>query len=237
MPTERQEKILEILKSDSRKSVSHLSKILYVSEMTVRRDLKELEAEGYVERYHGGAVYKSDRARLPVKARDVLHIADKDMISSKIERYLSDDMTVFIDSSSTCSYIVPLIAKYRNIKIVTNSVFSLLKASEYHIPCVLTGGEYWERDMCLVGGGAENFFEGLNIDIGFFSSAGIADDGTVSDLDERQTAVRRATLKHVGRKIFVFSADKVGRRCLYTFCTTDIADDVILLGQEKASER
>ncbi len=231
MPTERQEKILKILENSKRKSVSGLSKILYVSEMTVRRDLKELEAEGYIERYHGGAVYKSDRALLPVKARDALHIADKDMISAKIERYLSDDMTVFIDSSSTCSYIVPLIAKYRNVKIVTNSVFSLLKTSEHHIPCVLTGGEYWERDMCLVGSGAEAFFDGLNIDIGFFSSAGLANDGTVSDLDERQTAVRRAALKHIGRKIFVFSNDKVGRKCLYTLCNTDVADEVIVLGE------
>ncbi len=75
--SERQEKILQILKEKHRASVVFLSKTLFVSEMTVRRDLKALEVSGYIERYNGGAVYSEDEIRLPLYCRDKLHNREK----------------------------------------------------------------------------------------------------------------------------------------------------------------
>ena len=50
---ERQEKILSLLSENVSISVNKLSKLLYVSQPTVRRDLSELERQKKVIRTHG----------------------------------------------------------------------------------------------------------------------------------------------------------------------------------------
>ena len=52
---ERHRRILEELGANPEISVAQLSKILYVSEPTIRRDLTELQRQGLIRRNHGGA--------------------------------------------------------------------------------------------------------------------------------------------------------------------------------------
>ena len=54
--SERQERILELLRQEPKISVAQMSAILYVSEPTVRRDLTELDAKGLIHKVYGGAV-------------------------------------------------------------------------------------------------------------------------------------------------------------------------------------
>lgn len=229
MLSKRQEDMLKILRKEKRASVERLAKLCFVSEMTVRRDLNELKANGYIERYHGGAVYLGSDAYPPISSRDVLHRDEKQLLAKSIQKYLKDFMTVYIDSSSTCSYVIPLLTEYKGIRIVTNSVYALLKAAQYHILCIVTGGEYDEYDMCLVGHHAENLVDNINIDIGFFSSLGISADGLITDNNERQTAIRKAVLKNTAVKIFLFSSEKMNQKYLYTVCERNQADQVMVI--------
>ena len=57
---DRQAEMAEFIKKNSRVSVKKLAEKFYVSEMTVRRDLKEMEKLGYVRRYNGGALARND---------------------------------------------------------------------------------------------------------------------------------------------------------------------------------
>ena len=66
---ERQKDILKLLYEKGRVSVADLSRSLYVSEMTVRRDLAEMEKGGYLRRYRGGAVLKQSDGEMPVSER------------------------------------------------------------------------------------------------------------------------------------------------------------------------
>lgn len=225
----RQYDIIEFLKENKRASVKKLSCHFYVSEMTVRRDLKELEKQGYLKRYNGGAIYNVGEESLPIESRMLIHKKEKDVISRESKKYLHDGMSVFIDSSSTCTYIISSVAEYKDIKIVTNSVQNLLAASKYHIPCILAGGNYYEHDMCTVGGITEDFLSGINVDISFFSVMGISDDGVISDNDENQTAVRKVVMKNSKKNIFMFDKEKLHKKYLYTLCKTDDAYKIIIL--------
>ena len=147
---DRQAEIMNLIKEEGRVSTKELSQTLYVSEMTVRRDLSEMEKCGYLKRYKGGAVYMGGEEFLPVRARVNIHYKEKRLVSAKIKKYLKDGMTVFIDSSSTCEFVIPILKDFENVLLVTNSVMSLLSAAEHHIKCLSTGGEYNEHDMCFV---------------------------------------------------------------------------------------
>ena len=229
MLNERQQDIVEFIKKEKRASVKKLAAQFFVSEMTIRRDLKELEIQKYLKRYNGGAIYYGSDLSLPVNVRKFLNAKEKNMLSRKAEKYLRNGLTVFIDSSSTCMYIIPLLAEYDNITIITNSVQNVLIASEHHISCIVAGGEYCECDMCTVGSETENYLRNINVDIAFFTTLGLSDDGVISDSDERQTAVRKAVMENSKKNLFLFESGKLHKKFPYTLCRTDMADDIIMI--------
>lgn len=225
----RQGEILEYLKKNGRASVKHLAAQLYVSEMTIRRDLAVMEKDGYLRRYNGGAVYLSEDSILPFEARHLLHEKNKETLFKIARQYLRDELTVYLDSSSTCAFLLPFFTEYSDLLLVTNSVYCAQYAGRRHIRCILAGGDYFERDMCTVGSITEAFLRNINPDLAFFSTQGISEDGIISDGDEAQTAVRKIVLQNSRKKVFLFDREKQNKKFRYTLCSVSEADDIILI--------
>ena len=223
----RQQEILDILYEEGKISVSKLAVRLYVTEMTVRRDLAAMEKCGFLKRYHGGAVLMSSQREMPISHRIMFDEDEKKVLAQKCVPFLKDNMVIYIDSSSTCLYIIPHIAKFKNVKVVTNSVKALLTASDLHIPCILIGGDYYEQDMCLIGSIAEQYAKSLNVDISFFTTAAYSEDGTISDFDEKQLFIRKIILENSLQSVFLCERNKIGKKMLYTLCKSEDVTAVI----------
>lgn len=224
----RQKDILDILYTDGRVSVSKLAKTLYVSEMTIRRDLSEMQKEGVLKRYRGGAVLTVSSEQMPITRRFFVDESEKTYLGKKAVSFLGDDLTIFIDSSSTCQYIIPYINRFKNITIITNSVNALLIASKLKISCVLIGGKYYNPDMCFVGSIAEQYANEINVDVAFFSSLGLSEDGVISDNDIEQTMIRKIIMSHSKKNIFLFEKHKVNKTYLFTVCHKADVDEVLI---------
>ena len=214
---ERQQHIMELIREKGKIGVVSLAKELNYSEMTIRRDLTKMEKEGLLKRSHGMAL-ENDINSQPITTRSHAQDVEKRKLCKEAAQYLTDKMTVFLDSSSTCLYLVPYIAEHKEMTIFTNSVQVLLSAANFHIPCYLTGGKYFERDMCLLGAQAENYAQNINADIAFFSCAGYSEDGRITDDSEEQTAVRLAVMKHAGKSIMLFDSTKKNKVYAFTVC-------------------
>ena len=225
---ERQKQILEITEEKGRVSSAYLSRRLYVSEMTVRRDLNKMSAEGIIKRYHGGALACESYPDYSFETRMKMHEKEKKQIAAVAAKYISSGQTIFLHSSSTCAYVVPCLKEHKNIRIVTNSVQITLMATKYGIPCLITGGEYSERERCLIGRVAENTLREINTDIAFLSCSGISEDGMVTELDEDFAAITRIAFKNASKKIILADNSKLNSIYTYNICTLDEADDVIV---------
>lgn len=223
----RQQEILYILYDTGKISVTELAKKLYVTEMTVRRDLTAMEKGGYLRRYHGGAVLASSPKEMPLAHRILFDEEEKKELAKKCLPFLKDNMNIYIDSSSTCQYIIPHVSAFKNMKIITNSVKALLSASNLHIPCILIGGDYYEPDMCFVGSIAEQYARELNVDIMFFTTAAYSKEGLISDFDEKQLAIRKIMLEHSLQKVFLCEQNKIGQKMLHTLCRKEDITAVI----------
>ena len=186
---ERQKEILELVYKNGKMTVSQLSQTLFASQMTIRRDLAEMEKGGFLRRYRGGAVPKSNSGEMPITERILMGRKEKEALAEKCLPLLKNNMTIFIDSSSTCQHIIPHLVKYKNITVITNSISALLTLEKLHIHTIVIGGEYYEQDMCTIGSLAEQNVRNLNVDIAFFTTAAISHDGIISDFDLRQTMV------------------------------------------------
>ena len=85
--TERQKKMLELFETRERLKVKELTKLFYVSDMTVRRDLDELEGMGYITRFRGGAVYHGVSENMPIRQR---FFVDEEGYAQAVSQFCTD---------------------------------------------------------------------------------------------------------------------------------------------------
>ena len=211
----RKREIFDLLCKRRSMTVAELAKILYVSEMTVRRDLTALEAHGFVTRYRGGAVARTE-GTLPLSERMHLEEDEKRALCERAAAYLADGISVFVDFSSTCQFILPQLKKFSGITLITNSVKALSTAEALKLPCHLLGGDYCEKEMCLLGPSAERAADTVNVDVAFFSVQGYDTDGTLTDGSLPAVSFRERIMKNAALSVFLFERAKLGKRYLYT---------------------
>jgi len=225
---ERQRTILLKLNETGRVRVSSLSRDLFFSEMTIRRDLEKLEKAGLLKRTHGGAIENRKDFEYPVNIRSEINKEQKKRLAQQATRFLSDGQLIFFNSSSTLAYVLPYLTNYKNIRVVTNSVYLLSHLSQMHIPVSLTGGRYNEIEQSVSGRQAEEFLKELNPDLAFLSCEALSDDGRVTDSDEDLAEIAKIAVKKSRISILLMDRSKIGTTCSYDICTTDQLDGVIL---------
>lgn len=218
---ERQRQIFDLICDNKKMTTTKLSQMLYVAEMTIRRDLALMEKGGYLKRYRGGAMSLSQNEGFPVTQRLLVDEDEKRILAKKAAAFLSDNISVFIDSSSTAQFLIEHIKKFKNVKIITNSVSALVTASKLNIPVFLIGGEYCEHEMCCLGFAAEKAAEKFNVDLAFMSTLGISEDGAITDSSFDVIAVKECILSNAKHTVFMFEESKIGKSGLYTVCRKD----------------
>lgn len=226
---QRQEEILKLLETNRQVKVTKLSKILYASEMTIRRDLQFLENEGLLVRCHGGALPLGNHLFFPVKYRMLVNDKEKKMLALSAKKYLQDDITVFFNSSSTCAYLIPYLKEFRNIQVVTNSLYltSLLEPS--NITCTITGGEYVRGENCLCGSITEEFLREIRPDISFLSCEGFSENFEITESQLRLAQIARIAVQNSKLCVFLMDSTKIGNEYTHVVCHSTACNNVIVI--------
>ena len=219
---ERQDHIVEMLKEQKYCSVSVIANTLYVAPITVRRDLAEMEADGIINRCHGGATLNSSENReVPFELRTKENSSVKSILGKKAAEMLQDGDTVFMDASSTVLHIADYLQTKQNLTVITNSIKVLEKLKGKQITCYLTGGMLLENSHALVGNVAEETISSMYADVCFFSSQGITEDGVITDFSDAETKLRKQMIRNAKKSIFLYDQSKVGKRFLFKVCDSN----------------
>ena len=104
---ERFDQIVEMLKGEQVISVHNFARRLYVSEATVRRDLAELEKQGFVRRVYGGATLMKGNKDVPLSLRENEAAAAKSEIGRQAAALVRENDVLFLDASSTACSMIP----------------------------------------------------------------------------------------------------------------------------------
>lgn len=226
---QRQEEILKLLETNGRVKIAKLSKILYASEMTIRRDLQFLENEGFLVRCHGGALPLGNHLFFPVKYRMLVNDKEKKMLALSAKKYLQDDITIFFNSSSTCAYLIPYLKEYRNIHVVTNSLYLTSLLEPFHIACTLTGGEYVRGENCLCGSMTEEFLRGIHPDVSFLSCEGSSDNLEITESQLCLAQIARIAVQNSKLCVFLMDSTKIGNEYTHVVCQGTKCSNVIVI--------
>lgn len=226
---ERYEKIMNILEQNSFATVEELSRKLYVSMPTVRRDLNDLQKMGLVIRSHGGAMRRTGMNEgQPVMIRSSVNAAEKMRLSQAASKLLYDDCVIFLDESSTTQHIIEYIPDYKNITVITNSLTLLVQLNKHNIPAYCIGGKLDTDNQSFIGSMAEDMVTRFNIDIMFFSTSGINEKSMIVDYCEGANDLRRRALPYAHKKVYLCDSSKFGKRAAYSLCPLWSVDTILV---------
>lgn len=225
---ERKNKIMNFLKQQHFSTVKELSKTVWSSESSVRRDLKDLENKGLLKQIYGGVVLPEyENSVVPVALRDCSNTAVKEELAKQASKFLFNGATVFMDGSSTVRRIIKYLGNFHNLKIITNNQRIFNECASTQVTLFCTGGKFLPENNIFVGSVAENFIRGINADVMFFSSQAISNIGVITDESEMETSLRQVMLSRAKKKIFLCDSTKVGQTRTFTVCTKDQVDHII----------
>ncbi len=216
----RRTRILEALADNGTVQVAAIAAELDVSEMTVRRDLIDLERSGKLVRVHGGAVAgraetakKFDRVEPTFNARIDRQRHAKERIAAAATRLAADHRTVALDVGTTTFLMAALLKEQTDLKIFTNSVRIAAELGGSPLEVYLSGGRMRQEEMSLCGSTAIMNFQSLWFDIAFVGVSGLTASG-VYDYSLEDTEVKRVYLRRSGIKVVLCDASKFDRMSL-----------------------
>lgn len=225
---ERLTKILEILEREKYCTTEYLANTLYVVPATVRRDLKKLEQQGLVIRNYGGASIVSHSNRhVPYLVRQNSNNSAKANLAKEAMKLIPDGSTIFLDASTTVSYIAELLSPKQNVTVITSSIKVASILSQKNIETYCTGGRVINSSHSLVGALASSSIATLSADVMFFSSQGLTIDGNITDFSETETQIRKSMIARSKKSYFVGDSSKIGKVFLFSVCNVKDITGVI----------
>jgi DeoR family fructose operon transcriptional repressor len=223
--TKRQEQILSLLEEQGFLSVERLSELTYTSSSSIRRDLTRLQNLYLIRRTHGGAsIFRELNHAVPLSSRMEKNIAEKRKIAKNASVLLRDGQTVMLDGSTTAGFMVPYIAKHKDMILFTNNMITAMNAINYGIKTHCIGGTSVNNSAVLSGINAYRTAAEINPDILFFSSQSLDENGIISDPIPEENYIRSIMIKNAAYKVFLCDGDKFGSRSIYTLGSLDEID-------------
>jgi DeoR/GlpR family transcriptional regulator of sugar metabolism len=219
MKDERENAILDYLREKKEASVEELSRALFVSEPTIRRDLTLLNSSGKIIRTHGGAIYRDEPGvNIPLSYREKEHSDAKQAIAKKCLSLINDGDTVMVDSSSSALALLKLVGAKKSLIVVTNSAKASLILAENNVKTFVAGGQLNHNSCAFTGSFAEEFLRGFNADICFFSVRTLTRDGKLTDNSIDENAIRRVMLSQSKKSVLMLDSQKISEPCPNTLC-------------------
>jgi DeoR/GlpR family transcriptional regulator of sugar metabolism len=206
----RKSLILDALKRDGQIVAKELSRSLGLSEDTIRRDLRELAAEGLLQRVHGGALPASPGvAKLAV--RTAIAVEEKARLSKRAAAMINDGQVVILDGGTTNLHLVNALSANLRATIITHSPSIAVALADHDtIEVIVIGGKLFRHSMVTSGAMALDAIRRLRADLYVMGVTGIhpAEGLTTGDMEE--AAIKAALMSRAAETLVIASAEKVG---------------------------
>lgn len=222
---ERMEKIFQLLSQQRMARVSDLQELLGVSDMTVRRCLNLMAADGLIKRVHGGAVAIEGGQNKFMQMRYSLNADVKAMLADLAFEFMPENSSIFLDSGTTCFAVAKRLATGgKKLTIVTDSIKVLRELQGVrHLNTIVLGGALSDDMITIEGPFTVEAATRVTTDICFFS----ADGFTCEQLEQKYLTgvmTKKVVMPRSRRKVCICDSSKYDTRCCFKFCGWDEVD-------------
>jgi DeoR/GlpR family transcriptional regulator of sugar metabolism len=198
-------------------NVKELSAMFGASEMTMRRDLVELERRGLLTRFYGGArIQQQPGEVMYFEKKGSLNRHEKNLIAAAVAEMIEPGATVFCNAGTTT---LAVMAKMKDAgkRVITNnfmaSSISLGESNEL----ICTGGQYHEKNRSLGGEFATYIISKVHADICVLGANGVSvSDGISTNVYNEAHINELMAQRCTGLKIIAADGSKIGKTACFS---------------------
>ncbi|HAT4915446.1 TPA: DeoR/GlpR transcriptional regulator, partial [Serratia marcescens] len=228
LTSQRKKIILEKLAQDGQVLAKQLSEMFGLSEDTVRRDLRELDAEGLLQRVHGGALPVSS-AIASFAERNQLESGAKRAIAKAAAALIAPGQVVIIDGGTTSAELVRQLPLNLNATIVTHSPSVAVGLVDHPtVEVILIGGRLYKHSIVSVGAAAVEAMSHIRADLYFMGVTGVHPTAGLSTGDLEEAYIKRALAARAAETVVLASAAKLNAASQYAIGDITLAHTIIV---------
>ena len=192
---QRHEVILDYLKKHRFARVADLAALVDASEITIRRDIIELDKENKLTKVYGGAkihVLFSDD--ISYSERSIENLEVKNKIAEAASHYVKDNMKVYLDAGSSVFCLIPYLED-KNIEVFTHGIHHVEALAKLNIKTHVIGGEIKASTLALVGSTTIMSLSQFRFDICFMGANAIDHKQGFMTPDISEAMVKRKVIE------------------------------------------
>jgi DeoR/GlpR family transcriptional regulator of sugar metabolism len=226
--------VLDALEARTKLNVLEVSKLIDVSEATVRRLFVQLEKEGLVIRTFGGIqLRRSTQASYSFATSAALHTREKLLIGSRAALEVASGDHIFMDSGTTVQAMAQALARrieqesLEDIRVLSNSL-TLTDILTPFCKVVMIGGEVRpeRRDTC--GFIAEEMLKRLHVRKAFLGCDALHFTSGFMTTDERTARLNEIIITNATQVLILMDSSKVGGASFVSYGSLDCAHTCIV---------
>ena len=202
-----------------------------VSHMTIYRDLKALEQQGFLRFVRGGAIRNEiSVSSEPVyfSKRQVQKEQKESIAKYAAEKFVSNGDFVILEAGTTVAGLVKHL-HHKHLTVMTNGLETVKEAAPLlpDLTVMCCGGILREVSHTFVGPQAEQFFKDVRCKTLFLGASGLTVPGGITDPNPLEIQVKRAMAASVDRVVLLIDSSKFGQRSFSLLLPFDRIDVIV----------
>ena len=221
MKRERIEEIAEILDKRGKLTLEQLEEYFpSVSQMTLRRDLFQLEKEGKIIRVRGGAMSVKEVQKTsgePYTKKTTIHTDEKIVIAQKAAGLVDEGSSIFIDGGTTALYFAKEMPDI-NCNVFTNGIAVAQElAQKKNVVVNLLGGQLMKDNLSTASSLSSIYFQDTNFELAIISSTAFTLENGFSCNSQMEADLLKLVRKKAKFLYMMLDSSKIGKIMPYTF--------------------
>lgn len=235
MKRDRIEEIAELLNKRGRLTLTQLEEYFpKVSQMTLRRDLFQLEEEGKIIRVRGGAMSVKEVQQVsgePYTKKTTIHTDEKIEIAQKAAVLVDEGSSVFIDGGTTALYLAKELPDME-CNVFTNGIAVAKELSQKkNVTINLLGGQLIKENLSTASPTASLYFTDTNFELAIISASAFTSENGFSCGSQIEADLLKLVRKKAKFLYMMLDSSKIGKIMPYTFAR---AEDINVLITDSA---
>ncbi len=219
--SDRQKGILERLDREGRVVVSALAHAYGVSDVTIRKDLRDLERLSLLRRVHGGAELAHRSKWNPsIGARLDQHQEAKARIARAALQFVHDGDTLLLDAGTTTLALARRLRGHvGSLTVVTNSLPIVAELSGHaEVEVVSLGGSVRGHSLAMIGPLTVAGLARVHADVAFLGATGASPVRGLCTPNLIEAETKAAMVRAADRRVALVDHSKIGGASLAPFC-------------------
>ena len=231
MKRERIEEIAEILDKRGKMTLDQLEELFpNVSQMTLRRDLFQLEEDGRIIRIRGGAMSVKEVQKVSGEAytkKTTMNTDAKIVIAQKVAALIDEGTCVFIDGGTTAMYLSKELPDM-NCTIFTNGIAVAMElAQKKNVNITVVGGQLMKDNLSTSSPASKEYFNLTNFEIAIVSATAFTPEQGFSCNSQIESDLLKSVFKKARQVYMMLDSSKIGKINPYTFAHIQDVDVLI----------